>query len=105
MVESYHATLYRTFTEQELGLILSKLLHQDIKDLADVEHNGAIWDTKPYPKSIKTIIESNWCRNHTKALNIRWDTPSVGSDVLLPEINHVSIYINPISYVCNNVLQ
>ena len=42
MVESYHATLYRTFTEQELGLIVSKLLHQDIKDLADVEHNGAI---------------------------------------------------------------
>ena len=25
--------------------------------------------------------------------------------MLLPQINHVSIYINPISYVCNNVLQ
>ncbi len=70
------------------------------------EHNGAIWDTKPYHKSINMIMESNYCRNDTKTLNIRWDTRRVGSDVLLPEIHLVSITINPISYVvCNNVLQ
>ena len=83
----------------ENAITVSQPLNQNIEGCADIEHNGTLCGSKPYPKPENLSMESSWCGNDTKTLNITWDPPNVGSDVPLPEIYHVLLHSDPFNYV------
>ena len=99
MLKSIDVLPYRHPHINENDIKVSAPLHQNIKGCADVEHNGTICSSKPFPKPENLSVESSVCRNDTKTLNITWDPPNVDSDVPLPEVYHLSLYSNPFNYI------
>ena len=81
------------------GMSVSQLLRQDIRGCADVQHNGTLCGIRPYPMPRNLTVESSWCGTVTKSMRVKWDHPSVGSDVPLPELYYIYLYSNPYSYI------